>query len=70
MQQADPTHPKRDAEFTHISGGNDNDEPPVNAVAFTDLASAMGMDEDALLQRFAAILRKREGGEDTTPAEE
>ena len=34
---------------------NDN-EPVCNAIPFTDLALAMGIEEDDLLQRFAEIL--------------
>ena len=35
---------------------NDNDQPSPNAVAFSDLALAMQVDEDVLLQRLAKIL--------------
>jgi len=45
---------------------NDNDTPPSDAIPFSDLALAMGEDEDTLLQRFAAILRRR--GENSDPA--
>lgn len=43
---------------------NDNDAPPPDVITFTELASAMQMDEDALLCRLATILREREGSED------
>ena len=43
-----------------MSQANDNDAPPLDAISFSDLALALGVDEDTLLQRFAAILRKRE----------
>lgn len=39
---------------------NDNRPAPADAIAFTDLALAMGVDEDTLLQRLAMILSKRE----------
>jgi hypothetical protein len=42
------------------SSVNDNEPPPVNSISFTDLALAMQLDEDSLLQRFAAILSKRD----------
>ena len=41
-------------------GMNDNQKPPENAIAFSDLALAMNVDEDTLLQRLAAILIKRD----------
>lgn len=39
----------------HQNAGSDTD----NAIAFSDLALAMGVDEDELLQRLAGILSKR-----------
>jgi hypothetical protein len=42
------------------AAGNDNNQPPSNAVTLTELASAMQLDEDVLLQRLATILHKRE----------
>ena len=45
---------------------NDNDLPPPNAIAFSDLALAMQVDEDVLLQRLARILGKREADEEPT----
>lgn len=47
---------------------NDNDEPPAVSIAFTDLAFGMGLDEDALLQRFAAILSRRDAVTVNPPA--
>lgn len=44
------------------SFSNDND-PPSDAVSFTDLALALNIDEDILLERLAEILSKREVGE-------
>lgn len=41
---------------------NDDAPPPVSAIALADLARAAGMDEDDMLQRLAAILVKREDG--------
>ncbi len=38
---------------------NDNNTAPSDAIPFSDLALAMGVDEETLLQRFAEILRKR-----------
>jgi uncharacterized protein YidB (DUF937 family) len=38
---------------------NDNLEPPVLTISLTDLAAQSGIDEDTLLQRFAAILNRR-----------
>ena len=35
---------------------NDNPQPPSNAITLTELASAMQLDEDTILRRFAAIL--------------
>ena len=45
---------------TPMPQSNDNDPPPTDAIPFADLALAMGVDEDSLLQRLAAILSKRE----------
>ena len=45
---------------------NDNDRPNPNAIAFSDLALAMQVDEDVLLQRLAEILRERDVGGDTS----
>lgn len=39
---------------------NDNGQPSPNAIAFSDLALAMQVDEDVLLQRLAKILGKRD----------
>ncbi len=39
---------------------NDNDEPPVTTVTIGDLAAALGIDEEAVLQRIAGILSKRD----------
>jgi hypothetical protein len=39
---------------------NDNDQPSPNAIAFSDLALAMQVGEDVLLQRLAKILCKRD----------
>ena len=39
---------------------NDNEPPPSGAISFTDLAKAMGVDEDFLMRRLANILNKRE----------
>jgi hypothetical protein len=52
------------------AGVNDNDQSPADAIPFTDLALAMGMDEDELLQRLAAILSKREDEPDGDAGEE
>ena len=38
---------------------NDNSQPAPASISFTDLALAMQLDEDTLLQRFAALLHKR-----------
>lgn len=38
---------------------NDNDAP-VPAISFTDLAAGLGVDEDTLLERLAGILQRRE----------
>lgn len=46
---------------------NDNHEPPTVTVSIADLAAELGIDEDAVLQRIAGILKRREeapGGED------
>lgn len=43
-----------------MSQANDNETPPSDPIQFSDLALAMGVDEDTLLQRFAEILRRRE----------
>jgi hypothetical protein len=51
------------------SGINDNDQPSAQAITLTELASAMQVDEDALLQRLAAILTKRESGAEPDTAE-
>lgn len=39
---------------------NDNDQPTQTPIAFSDLALALQVDEDVLLQRLAAILCKRD----------
>lgn len=43
---------------------NDNAEPSAKAITLTELAAASGLDEDALLQRLADILSRREGADD------
>lgn len=52
-----------------MSQANDNDAPPSDPIPFSDLAAALGVDEDVLLQRFAAILRKREDALDADSGE-
>ena len=39
---------------------NDNADRPVAPIKFSDLALALGEDEDVLLRRLAVILNKRE----------
>lgn len=39
---------------------NSNEIPPAKAISVTDLAAAMGIDEDELLQRIAAVMLRRE----------
>jgi hypothetical protein len=51
------------------SAANDDNSPPAKTITFTDLASAMQMDEDLLLHRLAEILRKRENSPDTGGAQ-
>lgn len=68
MPRADGASSEHDS--GHDSGVNDNGARPIDAIPFTDLALAMGMDEDTLLQRLAAILRKREDVSDTDVAGE
>lgn len=43
---------------------NDNPEPVTTTVTLTDLAAALGIDEDEMLQRFAKIMVKREAALD------
>ena len=43
---------------------NDNPEPVTTTVTLTDLAAALGIDEDEMLQRFAKIMVKREAAID------
>ena len=43
---------------------NDNPEPVTTTVTLTDLAAALGIDEDEMLQRFAKIVVKREAALD------
>ena len=45
--------------------GNDNQPAPADSISLTDLAVALGEDEDDLLERLAGILvrRKVRGGE-------
>jgi hypothetical protein len=43
----------------HKATANDNDEPAADAIPFSDLALAIGVDEDTLLQRLAGILSRR-----------
>lgn len=58
MPQAHTTCSEHDA--GRGPGANDNHQPPRDAIPFADLALAMGVDEDTLLQRLAAILHERE----------
>jgi hypothetical protein len=46
------------------SAANDGGHLLAKMITFTDLASAMQVDEDILLRRLATILRKREDGPD------
>ena len=39
---------------------NDNPETLPEAISFTDLCVAAGVDEDAMLRRLAVILNKRD----------
>jgi hypothetical protein len=49
---------------------NDDYQPPAKIVTVAELASAMEVDEDTLLQRLAAILSKRKDGNDPAPVGE
>ncbi len=49
-------------------GAHENDPPPPDAIPFADLALAMGVDEDTLLRRLAAILCKSEDVSDADAA--
>ena len=40
--------------------GNDNRPAPADSISLTDLAAALGEDEDDLLDRLAGILVRRE----------
>ena len=71
MPQTDAKYRKANADSNTVSGDlcqpcsrttvdNDNNQPPTNTVTLTELASAMQLDEDVLLQCLASILRKRE----------
>lgn len=52
------------------SVANDDHQPPAKTVTLAELASATQMDEDTLLLRLVAILRKREKRAKTDAAEE
>jgi hypothetical protein len=67
MPQATDNVPERDAGAD--PGANDDDQPPPDAIAFTDLVLAAGVDEDTLLQRLAVVLSKREDTPDDGSAE-
>ena len=68
MTQTETTRPDRDAECD--TGVNDNGHPLTNAITLTDLAAAMQVDEDVLLQRLAAILGKRKDVTDADSVKE
>jgi hypothetical protein len=70
MPQAKSECTEQDAERAGSSSVNDNDQPPSNAITLTELAAVMQTDEDALLQRLAGILRKREDGPSAEATEE
>ena len=55
----DATLPAAPGCFPPDSSVNDNYELPAASITFTDLAFGMGLDEDTLLQRFAAVLSRR-----------
>lgn len=50
-----------------MSAANDNPEPLVKTITFAELAAALNIDEDTLLQRFARTLVARDASDGDAP---